>query len=330
MSKERLRKEHSRRKGKAISRRSFLRLSTVLPIGAALAGVGGVALAVDRYRRNQAIEDKLAEYGRKEKELEEFLPRFEQGYAQFANSAKKAIVERILDSETRKSLFIPFEIAEINRQNSRRNGYTVKRMDLEKRWSLEGMSETTLGNPNFFLYELWEGEAGRVAAYKPLSRTMYLPRGYNPGNLLDNSIITHELVHVAQDTEDRVTLPRGVYEAFQTTKSASGREKTVDIYEASAHIEEIEIVNAMTSGQFHNLVMAKEEDLAKYRSLFNSQPEQDNATRSLIAIAYRYYTSPKTTPKAIGADFLNYIRDVHRRSGFEIYTRTREGYALVP
>lgn len=107
--KERLRRNRLRPKEKTISRRSFLRLSTVLSVGVAAAAVGGAAWAVDWYRRNQAIEDKLAEFRKKEAELDEFLIRFEAGYSRFAEKAKTVIKTRITDLQTRKTYRFPLK-----------------------------------------------------------------------------------------------------------------------------------------------------------------------------------------------------------------------------
>lgn len=107
------------------------------------------------------------------------------------------------------------------------------------------------------------------------------------------------------------------------------RKRIIDIYEASAYVEELEIINIMTNGQFRDLVTRKVEDMTKYRGILNSRTEQDSTVMLLITIAYAYYASPKTTPRGIGSDFLEYIRDLHRRAGFEVYTKNSGGYAPV-
>ncbi len=314
------------KKQSGISRRNLL-IGAGAIVGAGVLAALGVRLANEQ-EKSKAVGDKLAEYNKKEVELDVFLPRFEQGYSEFAKQAKQAITTRIKDPEIVKSLLVPFEIFEINKGNSVRNGYGVKRRDLEKRRSLEGSSELVLENPNFFFYEL-SGEGDTAGAFGPWSRTLRLKGNYDPKNLLDNTIITHELIHVAQDNQDRTTIPWGVYEPFHAPLPPGSRQRIIDIYEASAYVEEIEIMNVMTNGQFRELVTAKNEDVTKYRGILNSRAEQDSTVSLLIMVASQYYASPKTTPRGIGADFLEYIRDLHRKAGFEVYTRDAGGYAPV-
>lgn len=277
-----------------------------------------------------AVDRQLQEYGAKEKELEPVIAKFEEGFARFNDEALRRLAPSGTTPQERSILLNPFEIARINRGNPDRNAYTWRRKHLESIRKLSSV-RTTISNPNFFFFDFQEEGLGVAASFVPSTRTLYITKQYNPNNLLDNSIVMHELIHVAQDNQDREEIPPTVHEAFHSTPGYSGSTvKAIGLYEASAFAAQIYMLNQFTDGEFRSDVLRGEGlvDIDKYRERLNARPEQNATIKRLAEVAYQYYTIlPSLT--GIHEQFLNYITRMYRAQGADIYMRVPGGYAPV-
>lgn len=275
------------------------------------------------------IEAKIKEYLSQEQEMEPLVVAFEKGFGQFSQRVVELISHPDTSPESRIILRKPLDVFKINLDNPYRNIHFWKRQDLEINRSFQTREEQ-LGNPNFYFYDFKEIEAGSIAGFVPATRTMELSRAYDPNNILDNLIAMHELVHVAQDTLDRSSLPQNTYNAFQH-RPANSKPRIVGIYEATAFIEEIYTLNLFTGGQFRSDVLSNGGtiDVNKYVAILNARPNQARTIDFLSRMAFQFYNS-RSSVEGIDVRFLDYINRIHRAQGVDVFDRTPNGFALLP
>ena len=185
------------------SRRKFF---GVLAGGAVVLAGGGSIIAVGKHLEEQAKVNSLIKESReKEAQIEPLIQVVEDGFANFIFQTNQLIEKTDLPEDQKKALQIPFKIFAINTENPDRNFYSQRRKALERNPS--SGTKQTMGNSNFYFYDFLNPKEGINASFAPLFRTLQLSPKYDPKNLLDNFIIMHELVHVAQDNVDRQTIP---------------------------------------------------------------------------------------------------------------------------
>lgn len=302
-----------------------------------LSALVAATLGVGIYQRKQndqskqipEIDARIKEYLDKEKAIDPLIAEFESGFGNFSQKAVKLLSQSETPPETIEILQKPFDVFKINQKNSFRNVYLWRRQDLERSGSLAD-KEVAVEDPNFYFYDFQEIDKDHAAAFIPATRTMRLSRLYDPDNILDNLIAMHELVHVAQDNYDRATLQSNIYYAFQR-KLPDAKPKMVGIYEATAFIEEIYMLNLFMGDQFRLDVMSKsgQIDIDKYVLLLNARSDQRPIIDFLGRVAFQLY-SGQSSVQQIDARFLEYINRLHKQQGIDVYDRTPSGFVLVP
>ncbi len=314
---------------RAQSRPDFLgrrRVSLLLAGGLAVVAGGGSIVAI-RYLMEQARVDALIdEYKQKESQMNPLIQKFEQGFGSFMDQAVQLIENTDLPEDQKKGLQIPFEIFKINRENQDRSTYLFRRKSLEQTRSTADSQRVT-ENANFFFYDFFTSQADALALFESPTRTTYLSPKYDPKNILDNLIAMHEFIHVAQDNGDRQDLPYPVYEAFFSVKPL----KTNGLYEATAYIKEIFMLNLFTQNQFRQDVTRGQGriDSGKYLAILHARPEQAATIELLAQMASRFYNS-KSSLTGIDRSFLSYINSIYRSKGVTPYMRTPDGYKIDP
>lgn len=327
---ERKYRSHSRKsvpRGKEITRREFFGFfgNVVVTVAGTIVFGGGAAWYVlDHLSQISEVDAKLADYKDKEQKLEPIITRFEKGFQRFSGLVSDKLATANFSAAEKRALAIPFELAEINRRNPDRNVYTFKRRDLEARRTLTSVT-VPLNNPNYFFFGFEPAGSGAVGSFGPTTKTFNISAAYNPDNVLDNLIAFHELVHVAQDNMDRSELPSDKYMAFFADAEKRRKLKVVGLYEATAYAEEIALLNLLTDGQFKNEVLGREINLPKYRLLLRSRPEQDGVIAFLGQLAYQFYNS-RSSLTGIDGRFVDYINNIYRQNGAEVYDRTPSGF----
>lgn len=313
------------------TRREFLGVSLRVAAlaGTEIAAAGSAAAMIwfGKLGEHVAIEQRLQEYEKKHETLESVIARFEQGFERFTGESQKLIDTSGATPEGKSILSKPFELARINKQNQDKNIYRIKIRDITTRRSLSAII-TTSDNPNFFNYDLLPEGQNAAAAYAPLSRTFYISSDYDPDNTLDNLLGLHELVHVAQDNTDRQKMSRRNYEEFFADGERRKIRKIVAIYEATAFIEEIYMLNLFTQGKFREDVLRGTVDIKTYRQLLKARPDQEGVLTTLVEIASQFYRG-RSSLTGIDARFLEYIAGLHRQQGMEVYDRTPVGFVRM-
>lgn len=303
------------------------RLLYLIVGGGATATVGGATVAVVRYLMEQAkVDAQIEEYKRAESQMEPFIETFEQGFGRFIEQANELIDKANLTEAEKQGLQIPFEIFKINRENVDRNAYLLRRKSLEQTRSRTS-AQAPIQNANFFFYDFLTSQAGIVASFNHLGRTIKLSSQYDPDNILDNLIAMHELIHVGQDNEDRSTIPYDEYYAF----ASSNELRTNGLYEATAYINEIFMLNLFTQDQFMRDVMQARGRInpQKYVTTLHARPEQVGTMVLLGEMAYQFYNS-RSSLSQIDSSFLAYLNSIYRARGITPYIRTPNGYKVDP
>lgn len=274
------------------------------------------------------VDQQLQEYRSRERELEPLIDRFEKGFAAFGEEALQRIARSDIPVQDRSILLNPIEIFKINQQNGKKNVFTSKREDLERRRSLDS-GAITIPNPNFYFYGILTLNQAESTSFVPASRTLEVSRQYDPNNLLDNLSAFHNLIHVAQDNDDRETVSQDAYHQYYVVLPGS-KPKALPRYEASAYAAEVHLLDLFTNGEFRKEVIKAEGniDTAKFRKQLRAREDQELLIAILGQIACKYYT---TLPSLSGIhrDFLNFIADNYRAQGFDIYDRNQTGYFKV-
>lgn len=310
--------------GSDLGRRRFL---YILGGGAATAIAGTGTIITIQYLMEQAKVDALIdEYKQKESQMEPLIQKFEQGFGSFMDQVLQLIEKTDLPEDQKKGLQIPFEIFKINKENPDRNTYLFRRKSLEQtrsRASTQGFTP----NANFFFYDFLTSQEDTMASFLPPTRTTYLSPKYDPNNILDNLIAMHEFIHVAQDNEDRQVLPYPIYIAFFSTQPL----KTNGLYETTAYIKEIYLLNLFTQNQFRQDVTGSQGkiDSRKYLTILHARSEQAGTIELLAQMAYRFYNG-RSSLTGIDSNFLSYVNSIHRSKGIIPYMRTPNGYAVDP
>lgn len=194
-----------------------------------------------------------------ERELQELIERVENGFLAFVGAARAKIQEHIADDRLITLLDIPFQIAELNLQNSQRNMLTFRRTNQplppEVEHPMFDVFELHQGNE--FLYGIDDSRSvWRPSGYTFPERTLYLPRNIDTSSTLDMLSIYHELVHAGQDNairsliNDERTLTG--YILFQMQQQGE-REKTWIDNEWIAYAFELEVLNALADNQLRQL-----------------------------------------------------------------------------
>lgn len=315
---------------RSLKRREFLGLSgkTLIAVGGAVAlGGGGVVWLLNQRNNNLGVERVLADYRDKEKQLAPVIANFEQGFHQFSQVLRAKAAAAKVPAHGQRSIENPLELAEINLQNPDRNSYTLKRKDLEARGIL-GASSAYVDNPNFFSFGLLKNQPGIVAGYEPPTKTFYMNPAYDPNNLLDNLVAFHELIHVAQDTQDRQEIPAQNYLAFFEDARKRKVTKVLALYEATAYMEELFALDLLTDGRFKADVLSRQFSVPTYRSLLKTRPEQDSTVALLGTFGEQLFNGVSNWG-VVDARFVNFLKNTYRQQGMEVYERVPSGFVLA-
>lgn len=273
----------------------------------------------------EGIEATLEVYRQKEAELEPLVDRLENGFAKF-NEATLPILAASARTPAEVSLILnTFELARINRTNPYRNAYTWRAKELTAPQNL-AQSKVFPQQRDFFFFDFLEEDTPSTVAYKPLTRTMQISDSYDPENVLDNIHVLHELYMVSFDTVDRVDIPRSEYEAFHAEPVL----KPIVPYRSYASAAAVYMINLFTNDQFRQDVLNSNGDIdvEKYMELLHARPEQANLISGHARIAFKYYSTNSSLTN-VHDDFFNYIADLYRYLGLDVYGRTPHGYVLV-
>ncbi len=216
---------------------------------------------------------------------DEMIKKIETGFARWKSIVLLGIENQIQDPSMKEQLTNPFLLMEINSGNSQKN-------------YLRGEDgRMTLPNPNYFFFRFRDIDSYE-AEFSPVERTISVPPGFDPENILDFLVLYHELSHVAQDNGERKTIQSEAqyseYLRFYEVKPPDEPNVILN-YELSAYGLEIELLNLLLDGELKRKI-ARDEALDAFdiAQRLKVRKDQEPLLDLILSLAISYYPEGQT------------------------------------
>tara|TARA_Y100000310_G_scaffold331324_1_gene404663 strand:- start:1057 stop:2223 length:1167 start_codon:yes stop_codon:yes gene_type:complete len=256
-------------------------------------------------------------------ETQALINRIETGYLAFGESIQPLIAS-VSDERIRTNLQFPFDLVRVNEQNPNRN-YRILQ---EEALTSADQDLYRQKDINYFSYILMSDSTAQngslVAAFSPLLRAMTIADDWQADNLVDILVLSHEIHHVGQDTNERVRLDtKEKFDAFQSFYGATDPSvKPVVIlnYELAAYAYEIELMNLLLNGYIRLSVDQREPiNIDLVASELKAREDQRGLVELLCNFAQLYYPEALSNNGAFNKRFARVLAGHYMQLGYRVY-----------
>lgn len=267
------------------------------------------------------LERKRKEYVDDEQTMEVVLGRADQ----IMSDLGRLIVEKgqTQQAEDFGQLLTPIKIWDVNKENPKRNKYTILRQDLDQRGdvALREGTQLVLKDIRHFHTDLLKDEGPFASTFSPVSRTMSLSEQLSSSNLLDGLITYHELEHARQDSVIRANLTtllaKQQYDQFYTSQPGQ-RRRTIITFEHEAYLKELMAMNLLTDGQLKEDGLSGRINIDEYQTRLGARVQQRPILEFLGGLATAAFKSG-TTLREYSPIFTQQINQFYFNQGYDLY-----------